>query len=150
MNRARSICQNPRCSCDPCRCAQCECGAAKLGTLEQQVMEQFWGGASRDITVRSIVNAFPGYAYTTLATVLDRLVAKGILRCRIEGRVKRYSAVGSRGSHTAVLMYDALSADQDRVEALKHFVENLSETEAEVVRKALNSPRAHRRHKPAV
>lgn len=149
MSQTHSTCHNPRCSCDPCRCGHCECGAVRLGTLEQQIMDQFWGSGSPDVTVRSIANACPGYAYTTIATVLDRLVAKGILRSRFDGRVKRYTAVGSRERHTAVLMHDALSADRDPAGALRHFVENLSETEAEIVRKALHAFRGPRTPKPA-
>jgi len=102
-------------------------------------MDHCWRDSAREVSVRQVADAFPGYAYTTLATVLDRLVAKGVLRSRLEGRTKRYRTTGRRGSHTAVLMYDALLADQEPAEALRRFVENLSNSEAEILRNALKS-----------
>ena len=100
-------------------------------------MDWLWTTPSETITIRDVADAFPEYAYTTLATIMDRLVVKGVLRSELDGRTKRYEATGSRGSHTAVLMYDALSADGNPALALRRFVESLSESEAALLRKAL-------------
>ena len=105
--------------------------------LEQRVMDWLWTTSSETVTVRDVADAFPEYAYTTLATIMDRLVVKGVLRSELDGRTKRYEATGNRGSHTAVLMYHALSADGDPALALRRFVECLSESEAALLRKAL-------------
>jgi predicted transcriptional regulator len=103
-------------------------------------MEIAWASTG-DVSVRDLCNELPGYAYTTVATVLDRLVHKGVLRRRMDGRAIRFSAVGSKGAHTAVLMRKVLEEDNDPDVALLCFVEGLSEAEASVLRRALNQPR---------
>lgn len=137
-----SRCNNPLCSCDPCGCGTvCKCGAAKLGDLERQVMERVWQAGDADVTVRQVATALPGYAYTTVATVLDRLVGKGVLRCHVTRRVKHYGAIGTSGSHTAVLMYEALSSDSHPDDALRRFAGTLTDDEAAVLRGALDTAR---------
>lgn len=96
-----------------------------------------WHSPTTEVTVRDIGGALPDYAYTTLATVLDRLVMKGVLRSRMLNRAKRYMAVGSSGAHTAVVMYEALSEDADPEGALRIFAQNLSEEEAAILHGAL-------------
>jgi predicted transcriptional regulator len=103
-------------------------------------MEFVWS-AGVEVTVRDVAGVLPEYAYTTVATVLDRLVLKGVLRCRTVDRAKRYAAVGSSGTHTAVLMYEALCAASDPDTALRRFAENLDRAEASVLREALRESR---------
>ncbi len=133
-----SRCDNPMCSCDPCGCDDCKCGVARLGDLERRVMEILWQSEDGEVSVRNVADALPEYAYTTVATVLDRLVHKGLLSRRMDGRTIRFAAVGSRGAHTAVLMHKALDEDDDPDAALSYFVECLSDSEASVLRRALN------------
>jgi predicted transcriptional regulator len=68
--------------------------AQALGPLELRVLEEIWarGGA----TVRNLVDAFPGAAYTTLMTTADRLFRKGLLLRDREGRAFRYRPRWSR------------------------------------------------------
>jgi predicted transcriptional regulator len=49
-----------------------------FGPLEVQVLEAIWR-SRRLATVRDLHAAFPGFAYTTLMTTLDRLHKKGVL-----------------------------------------------------------------------
>lgn len=135
---ATTACSNPMCSCDPCGCDDCKCGVARLGELERRVMEVAWASATSDVSVRDVCKEFPEYAYTTVATVLDRLVHKGMLRRTMEGRIIRFSVVGSRGAHTAVLMRKTLSDDGDPEAALLSFVVGLSSTEVSGLRLALD------------
>ncbi len=72
-----------------------------------------------------------------MATVLDRLVHKGLVRRRMDGRSIRFAAVGTQGAHTAVLMHEALSHGQDPDAALAHFAGILSPEEAAVLRASL-------------
>lgn len=131
-------CGNPLCSCDPCGCGDsCTCGAATLGQLEQRVMDAVWGEGDREVTARSVADLFPEHAYTTVATVLDRLVTKGLVRRRKVGRTVRFSAVGTGGAHTAVLMHRALASGPDADAALVRFAETLSAEEVAVLRGAL-------------
>ena len=148
MGQTGTACRNPLCSCDPCGCSQCECGAKRFGSLEQRVMDWLWTAPAETITVRDVADVLPEYAYTTLATVLDRLVVKGVLQSELDGRTKRYTPTGSRGSHTAVLMRVALSADEDPALALQRFAENLTESEATILRKALDGSKRRRGRSP--
>lgn len=135
---AVSTCSNPMCSCDPCSCRSCTCNVAKLGDLERRVMGILWEAADSEVTGRQVADELPEYAYTTVATVLDRLTHKGVVRRRMDGRTIRFAAIGSKGAHTAVLMHHALAEDSDPDAALSRFVENLSDDEAAVLRRALN------------
>ncbi len=133
-----SACANPMCSCDPCGCDDCTCGVARLGELERRVMEILWESADREVSVRDVAGELPEYAYTTVATVLDRLVHKGMLTRRMDGRAIRFAVIGSKGAHTAVLMRKALGEDSDPDAALSCFVEGLSDSETSALRQALN------------
>ncbi len=90
------------------------------------------------MTGRQVADQLSEYAYTTVATVLERLTHKGLVTRRMDGRTIRFVAIGSKGAHTAVLMHHALSADSDPDSALVRFAENLSDGEVAVLRKALN------------
>ena len=72
-----------------------------------------------------------------MATVLDRLVHKGLVRRRMDGRAIRFAANGSQGAHTAVLMHETLSRGDDPEAALARFAEILSPEEAAVLRASL-------------
>ncbi len=127
------------CACDPCTCDECHCGAARLGELERRVMDTLWAEPERELTGRDVADALTDYAYTTVATVLDRLAHKGLVHRRREGRTIRFGAIGTRGAHTAVLMHEALAVDGDPDAALVRFAETLSATEASVLRHALGA-----------
>jgi predicted transcriptional regulator len=101
-------------------------------------MEILWDSEGREVSVRDVADALPEYAYTTVATILDRLVHKGVLTRRMVDRTVRFAAVGSKGAHTAVLMHKALGEDSDPDAALLCFVDGLSDDEASVLRRALN------------
>jgi len=125
------------CTCIPCTCAQCACGVARLGELERRVMDILWDHGERELTGRHVADLLPDHAYTTVATVLDRLVHKGLVRRRMDGRSIQFRAVGTPGAHTAVLMHEALSEGNDPDAALLHFAGILSSDEAETLRHSL-------------
>ena len=108
----KSTCDNPLCSCDPCTCRGriCTCGVARLGDLERRVIEVLWQEPGREFTGRDVANELPDYAYTTVATVLDRLSHKKLVRWRMNGRTIRFIATGTGATHTATLMRDALGS----------------------------------------
>ena len=134
-----TTCDNPKCSCDPCTCASCTCGVARVGELERRVMTLLWEGGPGESTGRQVADALPGHAYTTVATVLDRLVHKGLVRRRMDGRTIRFAAVGTQGAHTAVLMHEVLADGQDPRATLVHFAGTLSTEEAAVLRSSLDA-----------
>ncbi len=66
-----------------------------LGPLETKVLEWLWD-QERAATVRHVSLAFPGLAYTTLMTTLDRLYRKELLTRRRLGRAFTYEPRCSR------------------------------------------------------
>jgi predicted transcriptional regulator len=68
---------------------------AVLGPLETRVLEVLWerGEAA---CVRDLQPRFPGVAYTTLMTTLDRLFRKGVLHRDKQGRAFFYRPQFSR------------------------------------------------------
>jgi BlaI family transcriptional regulator, penicillinase repressor len=132
-------CDNPMCSCDPCTCTTCMCGVARLGELERRVMEILWKEPNREMTGREVADVLPENAYTTVATVLDRLVRKGLVRRRMDRGSIQFAAMGTQGAYTAVLMHEALSAGHEPEAALVRFAETLTPAEAAVLRRSLEA-----------
>ena len=67
-----------------------------LGALEARLMEALWGSAS-ELSVQGVSDALgPGHNYKTVMTVLNRLVAKGLLVRELDGRAYRYRPSQSR------------------------------------------------------
>lgn len=110
----------------------------RLGELEQQVIGVLWADMGTEMTVRQVAEHFPGHAYTTVLTVLDRLEQKGMVRRIRGGRAHLYVATGSREAYAATLMREALSSAPDPDAVLVHFAETVSPEEAEVLRQILN------------
>lgn len=68
-----------------------------LGDLERAIMEVAW--ARPLVTVRDVVEALrrsPAPAYTTVMTVMNRLVEKGLLRRKPDGQSFRYAPVRTK------------------------------------------------------
>ncbi len=90
-----------------------------------------------------MADALPRHAYTTVTTVLDRLVNKGLLKRRREGRSIRFAPIGVRGAYTAVVMRQALATDNDPGAALICFANTLSSSEVAVLFDALDERTSH-------
>lgn len=70
----------------------------QLGELEEAVMEFIWQRGD-EVTVREVHDALKAMrplAYTTVMTVMSRLVPKGVLTVRRHGRADYYRATGTR------------------------------------------------------
>ena len=80
-----------------------------FGPLEIQALEALWK-TRREATVKDLRDFFPGVAYTTLMTTLDRLYKKGVLSRRKAGRAFLYAPVSSRERLEQVLAAEALDA----------------------------------------
>lgn len=137
----KTTCTNPDCTCDPCTCGDCRCGPARLGDLERQVMEVLWDNSGQPLRGRAVADKLPEYAYTTVATVLDRLSRKGQVRRTTEGRVNLYSATGSAGDHAAKAMRQALESAHDPADALAQFVAGMPAGQLGTLRRALDRRR---------
>lgn len=110
--------------------------AAHLGPLEIQVMECLWRRAG-ETSVRGLQESFPGAAYTTLMTTLDRLFKKGLLERRACDRAYLYTPSLSREDLVkqlaAGVMRRLLGAASNRLAArpiLSTLVETVSRRDA--------------------
>jgi predicted transcriptional regulator len=101
-------------------------------------MDILWHQPDHELTARNVATVLPEYAYTTIATILDRLVHKGLVHRRKVGRTIRFSSIGTPEAHTAVLMHEALAAGHDPDASLVRFADTLSQQEARVLRRALD------------
>jgi predicted transcriptional regulator len=114
-----------------------------LGELERAIMEVVWA-ADGPVTGRAVVDELTRerpVAYTTVLTVVDRLVGKGMLRRQRRGRAHTYRATRSRAAYTAELMASVLGSSDDRPAVLLHFVEQIPPDQAEALRAALDTAR---------
>ncbi|WP_298181388.1 BlaI/MecI/CopY family transcriptional regulator [Saccharomonospora sp.] len=115
---------------------------ARLGELERAVMEVLWA-RDEPVSVRAVHAALGdrGLAYTTVMTVLTRLVGKGLVQRRREGRAWLYRPVAGREAYVAELMLEALELSGDRGSALVHFAKSVTSDEADALRQALQQGR---------
>lgn len=99
-----------------------------MGELELAVMDIVWG--SSPVTVRRVYEVLArdrALAYTTVMTVMGRLVEKGMLRREKQGRAYAYRATRSRPELRADLAAEvarALLADFGEV-AVSQFLKEL-------------------------
>lgn len=114
--------------------------ALALGSLQAKIMQVMWDHPDRHMAVREVLESLEGdLAYTTVMTVMNRLVEKGLLRRRRDGRAWSYRPSGSREAYVAATMMDALSAAKDRKAALLHFLADLDPDEAAGLRRSLEA-----------
>ena len=101
-------------------------GGRKLGDLQAELLEQLWA-ADRPLGLRELVDELPGRrrAYTTVVTVLTRLVAKGLVERVGDGRRYLYRASADRDQLTARAIEALLDSAQDRRAVLAHLVANV-------------------------
>ena len=75
-----------------------------------------------------------GPAYTTVVTVMSRMVDKGLLTRAKQGRAFAYAPVADLHGLTARRMRRELDADTDRQAVLSHFVSALSDEDEQLLR----------------
>jgi predicted transcriptional regulator len=108
-----------------------------FGALELRVLEALWAASASDPqSVRDLQPAFPGVAYTTLMTTLDRLHRKDVLDREKVGRAFVYRARFTRDELRAHLAATALQAvfgdgDAELRPILSFFVETVSRNDRE-------------------
>lgn len=103
-----------------------------LGELETEIMTVLWAGG--ELTVRDVLARLDRpRAYTTVMTVMNRLVDKGLLRRTPEGGSYRYQAALDRAAflrRTSQRIVEELVADFGEV-AIAHFAATLQDLEPE-------------------
>ena len=121
--------------------------ASLFGALELRVLDAVWrrGG---EVVVRDLQEEFPGSAYTTLMTTMDRLYRKGVLERRKIGRAFAYRAARSREELESGLVTRALQPLLQGASAepiLSFFVEELSRQDDRLLDELERLVRAKRR-----
>jgi predicted transcriptional regulator len=103
-------------------------------------MDVLWESESQ-LTVRQVGRRLTDrdLAHTTVMTVLDRLAKKGFARRERDGRAWLYRAAASREAYVTELMLHALDQTGDRSAALASFARRVSDNEARVLRRALET-----------
>lgn len=112
-----------------------------LRELETAVIEQIWAH-DRPVTAREVADALARQrplAYTTVVTVMNRLVKKGMLTKQRHGRAATFRAVRSREAYTAALMAAVLGTASDAPAVLLRFAEELPADQADALRHALEA-----------
>lgn len=109
----------------------------QLGDLEAQVMDLLWQQSPR--SVRNVIDALDRRpAYTTIATVMQNLQRKGLVRSKKDGRSVFFLPEVGREEHTALMMRHALAAGGDPTASILHFVKDMPQEEAAMLRQYLN------------
>jgi predicted transcriptional regulator len=108
------------------------------GALEHDIMSVLWSaegplqpGGIKDRLTNEL-------AYTSVATVLGRLHAKGLVERVEAGRGFAYAAVVDESELAARRIGDVLSSASDRTAVLAGFVGSLSKRDAKALRKLLD------------
>jgi predicted transcriptional regulator len=97
----------------------------RVGDLEAEILQRLWE-VPGPVTGKELLERIgrPSLAYTTLMTVLGRLVGKGLAERVADGRVVRYRAAGDLDELTAKAIGELLDAARDRRAVLAHLVED--------------------------
>jgi predicted transcriptional regulator len=100
----------------------------RVGDLESEVLELLWS-ARAWLSGREVWDRLGDAvrAYTTVMTVLGRLVEKGLVERTEEGGAHRYRAAGDPDELTAQAIRSLLAATEDPRAALAHFVDGLDD-----------------------
>ncbi|MFI6501925.1 BlaI/MecI/CopY family transcriptional regulator [Nonomuraea typhae] len=105
---------------------------ASLGSLERAIMDVLWD-ARKPLLVREVLVRLSeerALAYTTVQTVAERLLKKGLLVRTPYRNAFRYAAAHSRDEHLSRLMLEALAASTDRLPVLARFAQSVEEADA--------------------
>jgi predicted transcriptional regulator len=104
------------------------------GPLERAIMEALWDADTplviRELLVPVNAAAARSSAYTTVQTVADRLVQKGLLTRTADRNAWRYAPTRSREEHVAGVMAEALAGTTDRGPVLARFAETIDPQDA--------------------
>ena len=102
----------------------------RVGDLESEILDVLWS-ARAWLSGREVLERLgdESRAYTTVMTVLGRLVDKSLVERVEEGKGHLYRAAGDPDELTAQAIRSLLSATAHPRVALAHFVEDLDDPE---------------------
>ncbi|MDX3075864.1 BlaI/MecI/CopY family transcriptional regulator [Streptomyces sp. MI02-7b] len=107
------------------------------GELESHVLATLWA-ADGPLTAAQANERLPGdLAYTTVLTILSRLLDKGLVTRQKAGRGYAFTPVRDEATHTAEQMRSLLDHGSDREAVLSRFVEELSADDERLLQRLL-------------
>lgn len=100
----------------------------RVGELEDALLRQLWA-SQETLSGRELLERLPGpaRAYTTVMTVLGRLVEKALVERVADGRTFRYRAAGDPEQLTAQAIARLVAAARDPAAVLAYFVEGIDD-----------------------
>ena len=109
------------------------------GALETDVLRVLWAadGPLLPGEINERLNA--GYAYTSVATILTRLQAKGLVVRNRVGRAYAYEAAVDEAGLAVRRISELLDSSSDRAKVLSRFIDGLSPREATSIRAILDT-----------
>lgn len=116
------------------------------GALENDVLRVLWASETplRPSEINDRLGA--GHAYTSIATVLSRLHAKGLVERAAVGRAFAYSPAMDESTLAVRRITDLLNSSSDRSQVLSRFVGGLSARDAKAVRAMLDDIHSRRKN----
>jgi predicted transcriptional regulator len=109
------------------------------GQLEYDVLHVLWA-ADRPVSPAEVNDRLGlGLAYTTVATILTRLHAKGLIDRAPVGRAFAYRALVDESEFAVRRIHEVLESASDRSEVLARLVERLRDDEIDEVRALLDA-----------
>jgi predicted transcriptional regulator len=119
-------------------------GRRAPGSLESEVMGVLWTQPEA-LTAADVQAALGGnLAYTTVQTILIRLLDKGLVKRRKAGRGHEYWPAQDAATAAAERMREALAGRADRRAVLREFAVSLDEADAAALRTLLSEVRRDR------
>jgi predicted transcriptional regulator len=116
-------------------------GRRASGELEGDVLAVLWS-AGTALTPGEVHEALGAdLAYTTVSTILNRLLDKGLVERTKVGRAHAYTAVAAEADVASSGFRSVLTRSHDREALLQGFVESLSPEDEELVRGLLDDSR---------
>lgn len=111
------------------------------GALEDDIMRALWDADGALLPAEILERTGLDLAYTSIATVLTRLLDKGLVSREPDGRAFRYRPALSEGDLAAQRIAVILSHTTDRRGALAGFVNGLGKRDAATLRALLEGGR---------
>ena len=108
------------------------------GALEHDVLRILWAAEGPLLPGELNVTLDAGYAYTSVATILTRLQAKGLVTRTPAGRAFAYQAAFDEPDLTARRIGELLDSASDRSQVLSRFIGGLPAREAKAIRAMLD------------
>lgn len=111
------------------------------GALEAEVMRVLWASDVPKAPADIRDELASDLAYTSVATVLNRLCDKGLVTRRPDGRRFVYRAASSEADLAGRRLHTMLETADDRAAVLAGFLRTLSDDDARILRSLLDHGR---------